>query len=323
MGSMAAPLATLGILSIGDMGVGMARLLIANNYKVLTNASDRSQATQDRARRNSVDLVSTDVELCNTADYILSIVPPRDALATAQRIVTATSSSRFLHRSNPLYFLDLNAISPRSAREIDELFARSSADVRLIDGGIIGPPPKLKEDGSWYRPSMPVSGPHKLSEAHPRGQHLADVLSMKHINATIGSATGLKMCFAALSKGFTALAIQTLTTAHNLGCMPELKQHLEAFNPGAAKSVESVTRMPPKAYRWVREMEEIAETMEADGAFEGAESIFRPIAQVYELVASGTELGNEQTEDRKRGKTVEDMALLMSEGTARRKEKVE
>ena len=80
--------------------------------------------------------------------------------------------------------------------------------------------------------------------------------------------------------------------------------------------------MPPKAYRWVREMEEIAETFEADGGFQEAESIFRPIAQVYELVANGTELGKEVTEDRKRGKTVEDVALLMSEGTARRKEKL-
>jgi hypothetical protein len=41
MGSLASPLATLGILSIGDMGLGVARLLIANNYRVITNASDR------------------------------------------------------------------------------------------------------------------------------------------------------------------------------------------------------------------------------------------------------------------------------------------
>ena len=34
-------LATCGILSIGDMGLGIAKLLIANNYKVVTNASDR------------------------------------------------------------------------------------------------------------------------------------------------------------------------------------------------------------------------------------------------------------------------------------------
>lgn len=34
-------LATLGILSLGDMGVGVAKLLVANNYNVITNASGR------------------------------------------------------------------------------------------------------------------------------------------------------------------------------------------------------------------------------------------------------------------------------------------
>lgn len=295
------------------------------SYQQARYATDslHSKETQDRARKNSVGLVPTDAELCNTADYILSIVPPRDALATAQRIATASSSADFKKRTNPLYYLDLNAISPRSARQINDLFSTSSPSVLMIDGGIIGPPPKLKDDHSWYKPSVPVSGPHKLSEAPASGAHLAETLNMQHINSTVGSATGLKMCFAALSKGFTALAIQSLTTAHNLGCLPELQQHLQQYNPGAAKSVESITRMPPKAYRWVREMEEIAETFEADGGFEGEESIFRPVAKVYDFVAYGTELGHEKTEERKRGKTTGDVALLMSEGTARRKEKTE
>jgi 3-hydroxyisobutyrate dehydrogenase-like beta-hydroxyacid dehydrogenase len=260
--------------------------------------------------------------LCNTADYILSIVPPRDALATAKRVAQA-SSSGFSSRKNPLYYIDLNAISPRSAREIDELFRTSSPNVRLIDGGIIGGPPSHKDD-SWTKPSVPVSGPHKLSEAQPSGDHLADVLNVKHVNDTIGAATGLKMCFASLSKGFTALAIESFTTAHNLGVTEQLTAHLEQYNPAAAKTTpRSLTSMPPKAYRWVHEMEEIADTFETDGGFSSQESIFRPIARVYDLVAHGTDLGNEITEDRKRGQTPADVALLMSEGTARRKQKAE
>jgi hypothetical protein len=38
---MAAPLASVGIISIGEMGLGIAKLLIANNYKVLTNLAGR------------------------------------------------------------------------------------------------------------------------------------------------------------------------------------------------------------------------------------------------------------------------------------------
>lgn len=268
--------------------------------------------------------MSSDVELCNTADYILSIVPPRDALATARRIVNASSDASYTKRSNPLYFIDLNAISPRSSREINDLFAKSSPDVRLIDGGIIGGPPRKNDDSTWYRPSIPVSGPHQLAEAELSGKHLAEVLSVKHVNDAIGSATGLKMCFASLSKGFAALAIESFTTAHNLGVTEQLKEHLEWGNPAAGKMAERMlVNMPPKAYRWVHEMDEIAQTFEDDGGFEGSESIFRPVAKVYDLVANGTELGKEITEDRKRGKTPDDVALLMSEGTQRRKQKTE
>lgn len=149
-----------------------------------------SQATQDRARKNNVELVSTDLELCNAADFILSIVPPKDAIATARRIAKVSSSPEFKRRDHPLYFLDLNAISPQSAREIDALLSESSSDVKFIDGGIIGGPPKKKEDGTWSRPNVVVSGPHRLSQAQPAGEDLTELMNMKHINETIGSATG-------------------------------------------------------------------------------------------------------------------------------------
>jgi len=38
---MAAPHATLGLLSVGEMGLGVARLLTAHNYRVITNISGR------------------------------------------------------------------------------------------------------------------------------------------------------------------------------------------------------------------------------------------------------------------------------------------
>ncbi|KAF2486587.1 6-phosphogluconate dehydrogenase [Neohortaea acidophila] len=316
--------AVCGIISIGDMGMGIARLLIANNFGVVSNVSDRSSATQRRARDNNIGEVPCDIDLCNKSDYILSIVPPRDAAATAQRIIKASSSLNFQPRSNPLVFIDLNAISPKTARSIAALFENSS--IRFIDGGIIGGPPSRKEDGTWSRPSIPVSGPYNINSAEPSGSKIAEVLNMQHVNDTIGSATGLKMCFASLAKGFTALAIQSFTTAHNLGVLPELKAHMEEFNPAGLKTAErSLPGMCPKAYRWVHEMREIAETFEADGGFaeDGSESPFRAIAQIYDLVANGTELGKEVVGARKRGKTAEDVAVLVSEGTERRKVKME
>ncbi|EME49580.1 hypothetical protein DOTSEDRAFT_121211 [Dothistroma septosporum NZE10] len=317
-------LAKVGIISIGDMGVGIARMLIANGYKVSTNASDRSQATQLRASTNDIALVKSDIELCNQVDYVLSIVPPKEATATAARIAKATNDSDFQKRKTPLYYLDLNAISPRSARQVDELLTANAGKIRFIDGGIIGGPPSLKDDGTWSRPRIPLSGAYTLTEALPSGEHLCNVLNATHINDTIGSASGLKMCFASLSKGFTALAIQSFTAAHSLGVVEELQTHLDEYSPGVRTRAEKgLVSMPPKAYRWVNEMEQIAETFEADGGFSKDESIFRSIAQVYDLVANGTELGKETTEARHRGKTADDVAKIMAEGTERRKVKTD
>lgn len=148
-----------------------------------------SEATKERARSAGVELVPSDSEMAKQADVILSIVPPRDAPATAQRIVKAASNPDQAKRQSPLYFLDLNAVSPQSARNISELFAKSSPDVRLIDGGIIGGPPKRQENGSWNVPSIPVSGPNKLSDAQPSGTHLTEVLNIKHISDVIGQVS--------------------------------------------------------------------------------------------------------------------------------------
>lgn len=73
----------------------------------------------------------SDQDLVIHSDYILSIVPPRDALATAKRIAAASAG---INKSSPLYYLDLNAISPRSAREMSKLFEWTS--IRFLDGGV-------------------------------------------------------------------------------------------------------------------------------------------------------------------------------------------
>ncbi len=43
---MTAPLAKIGLLSIGDMGAGIARLLVANGFSVATNCSGRRSVSQ-------------------------------------------------------------------------------------------------------------------------------------------------------------------------------------------------------------------------------------------------------------------------------------
>ncbi|KAI9656571.1 MAG: hypothetical protein M1821_004778 [Bathelium mastoideum] len=287
-------LPTIGILSIGEMGLGIARLLLANNYRLR-----HSETTKDRARKADISLVDQDSDIVKQADYILSIVPPRDALTTAQRITAAHAELE--RRGTPLWYIDLNAVAPRSAHQIADLFAPFSPQITFLDGGIIGGPPAPKPDNpsEWKKPSLVVSGPHSLADddraGRGTGAQLATLLNVRHVANTIGPASGLKMCFASTTKGLTAIAIQSFTTAAQLGVLDELRAHLADHSPRTGALAEAGLRsMPSKAYRWVEEMRQIGATFAAEGGWEGDAAIFAGAAAVYELVAGTEGVGGEK-----------------------------
>ncbi|KAF2100715.1 6-phosphogluconate dehydrogenase C-terminal domain-like protein [Rhizodiscina lignyota] len=307
---------TIAIISVGEMGLGIGQLLKAHKYRVATYAADRSKGTQDRAFSAGIELLPSLEALFDESDYLLSIVPPRDALSTANRIALAASKCN--QRKEPLYYLDLNAVSPRTARETEELF-RQYSNICLIDGGIIGGVPYQKKaadstagDPDWHCPSLMVSGPTQVPD-----QSLAKILNVRHVGDTIGPATGLKMCFAVTTKGFISLAIESFVTAHRLGVLPELKEYLGEYNASTLKIAEKgLVTMPPKAYRWVGEMLEISRTMHEDGGFDP--TIFEGVSEVYRFVADESELGKEKPGARVRGKTVEDVVELLSQAMEQR-----
>jgi hypothetical protein len=76
-------------------------------------------------------------------------------------------------------------------------------------------------------------------------------------------------------------------------------------------------------------VEEIGITHAEEGGFVGAPSssgksgVFNEIAQVYRSVADDTVLGEEKTERRKRGLTIEDVATAMGEGLRAKRRKEE
>ncbi|MCJ1307843.1 hypothetical protein MMC25_001491 [Agyrium rufum] len=312
---MVGPLATVGIISIGDMGLGIAKLLVAYDYKVVTSLTGRSEETRKRALAASVVPLETDEELYVQSDYILSIVPPRNAIATAKRFSSLPHSSldRTTTSSHPLFYIDLNAVAPSTAETIASLF--EPTPIKFLDGGIIGGPPNgfgseaphgtssassddTQHEEKWCKPSLVTSGPSPLSSAPVSGAHLASILNLKHIASTIGPGSGLKMCFASTSKGLTALLIQSFTTAAALGVLPELQDHLAAYAPAIGKHAEgSLPAMGPKAYRWVAEMREIAKTMDEVAGWD-RKLIYEGVAKVYETVAEETVVGKEKVGER-------------------------
>ncbi|KFY11067.1 hypothetical protein V492_04696 [Pseudogymnoascus sp. VKM F-4246] len=311
---------SIGVVSIGEMGLGVASLLIDHGYQVFTYAADRSESTQARALKAGVNLASSIESLVSSCSAIISIVPPRDAKKTAERIISALSPEPG-SRKSPLYYVDMNAISPSSAVEINGLLS-VNPNVRHVDGGIIGGVPYPKERGTdgkpnWHCPSFILSGPDEIPDSA-----LSSALNVHHLDSKIGSATGLKMCFACTTKGFVSLAIQSFTTAQELGVLDDLRAYLQKYNPTTLTLAEKgLVTMPPKAYRWVHEMMEISDTMAENGGFD--KGLFQEVAEVYRIVAEDTELGKEQPDVRVRGRTVHDVTKALTEGMKAKKLKSE
>ncbi|KAJ5641690.1 Dehydrogenasemultihelical [Penicillium lividum] len=321
---------TVGIVSIGDMGLGMAKLLKAHGYRVITVAQGRSEHTLARIKRAEIEILHSDQELVIQADYVLSIVPPRDALSTAERIARAVKQPDTVTKRqgleevngrpsrSPLYFLELNATPARLAEEQASLFETNlatpigpSARCHFLDGGIIGGPPSQNTDGKWKKPSIVLSGAVDLPSTWAA---FTDVLNMKLVSDRIGAASTLKLSFAALTKGLTALSILSFSTAQRENLLPELLEHLQQYSPHTAALAQSgIISMSPKAYRWVDEMRGIGEAFDREGGWDGVgSSVYGGFAEVYRSVAEDTLLGHERVESRQRGISVEDAATIIA-----------
>ena len=73
----------VAVIAPGMMGAGVGRRLTDNGVKVLTSLTGRSAETVKRASAAGMT-PATDEEIA-ASDFILSILPPGDAVALAQR----------------------------------------------------------------------------------------------------------------------------------------------------------------------------------------------------------------------------------------------
>jgi 3-hydroxyisobutyrate dehydrogenase-like beta-hydroxyacid dehydrogenase len=287
---------TIGILSPGDMGAAIGQALASRGLRVVAALDGRSARTQQLAGEAGLEDVGSVERMVEAADVVLSVLVPAEAVAAAERVAAALGSVG----TSPLY-ADLNAIAPATTRRVGRIVAAAGA--RYVDGGIIGPPPRDRTTRIY------VSGEHA-----PELAPLADgVLEIVVAGDEIGQASGLKMCYAALTKGLTALGTELLVTAHRLGLGEPLRAELEHSQQALlAWLTRSIPAMPPKAHRWVGEMEEIAATFEGVGL---TPRTLLGAADIYRWVA-GTPLGRETPEDREQSRGLDGTVAALAEEVA-------
>lgn len=269
---------TIGIISPGDMGHAVGEVLRRSGLRVVTALAERSQRTRDLAQQAGIEDLGDYKALVQEADAILSILVPAQALAAAEAVAQALR-----HTGASLLYADCNAISPASVRSAGERI--TAAGGRFVDASIIGPPPRRDGATRFY-----VSGPHahEMSFLNDYGLHVID------IGDRIGDASALKMCYAALTKGLTALGTELLVAAEMLGVAAPLHAELHQSQEAMFTRLErGLPSMAPKARRWVGEMEEIAATFAAAGL---TPNILQGAADIYRFVGE-TPLADRNPED--------------------------
>jgi 3-hydroxyisobutyrate dehydrogenase-like beta-hydroxyacid dehydrogenase len=249
----------IGLLHPGEMGAAVGRCLAAAGHEVLWVSQGRGPATAARAAAAGLADAGTVAALAARADVIISVCPPHAALDVAWAV----------HGFRGLY-VDANAVSPGTAREVARLICESGG--RYVDGGIIGPPPDRPGRSRLY-----LSGPDAAQIAD---LFAGTALDTRVIAGPATAASAVKMAYAAWTKGTIALLLSARALAREQGVEEALLAEWALSQPGLdARSEGAARSAAAKGWRWVGEMEEIGATMSAAGLPDGfhlaAAEIFR------------------------------------------------
>lgn len=257
----------VAVVAVGDMGRGVAARLREGGARVVTSLAGRGEGTAARARSVGVEPLESDEAVVREAAVVLSIVPPGAALDLARRMAAAMRATG----ARPAY-VDCNAISAATMRQVGEIVGGAGA--AALDIGIIGGPPDKSRGTRFY-----ASGPE--SPAFALLKELG--LDVRRIGGELGQASALKMGYGGFTKGLQALATALMVSARRAGVAEALEAELADSQANLLAMLDrSLPGMPPKAYRWVAEMEEGAASLAEAGLppelFEGAARLYAAVA---------------------------------------------
>ncbi len=237
---------TLCLLNPGAMGSAFGAIAHATGHRVVWVSEGRGTATHARAAQAQLEAVPDLATALAQADIVLSICPPHAATQVAHDVAA---------RGFAGVYCDANAISPDTARSIGQTVARAGA--RFVDGGIIGTPPR---GGSTLR----------LCLAGEVAARIADVFSGSAIepvvlDAPIGAASAMKICYAAWTKGTVALLESICAVAQQERVLEPLQAEWRRSQPDLEKRLAQLPSTVGKSWRWEGEMQEVAQLFAACG----------------------------------------------------------
>ena len=336
---------TLAIVAAGAMGAAVGRRLTTAGLTVLTDLTGRSAASQKRAADAGMQDASLS-QIAAQANWVLSILPPSEAFAFAERFRAAHAATA---PARKLGFADCNAVNPTTVKRIAALF--QGTPISFIDAGIVGGPPTDGYDPVFYASTSPELDA-VLDDFASLTKYGLNVKPLRGEGAGIGDASALKMSYAVRPTVYHDLKRRSRRVFYVVGYYQGHDRPLvhndimynpivstvrivilhdstaaHAASPATATAlmheladsqpmvlqriIGSTSSMPGKAYRWVGEMEEISDFV-SDGLTEpgtsGEGQIHQGLARLYERIASAVKDGEAAGEDVREVKVLRDFA---------------
>jgi 3-hydroxyisobutyrate dehydrogenase-like beta-hydroxyacid dehydrogenase len=250
---------TIGVLHPGEMGAALGARLRERGHEVLWASPARSPATAERAGAAGLRDAGSLEALTAASELVLSVCPPHAALELAREVAGYAGA-----------FVDCNAVAPATVDAIRAVVEDGGA--RFVDGGIVGPPPERAGTTRLY-----LSGPDAGAVA---AAFDGTCVEAPVLGTACGTASALKMAYAAWTKGTAALLLAIGATARANGVEEALVAEWERSQPGLVqRAAQAVDAAAHKGWRWVGEMDEIAATFaaagEPDGFHRAAAEVFR------------------------------------------------
>ena len=286
----------VGLLSPGDMGHSVGRVLIENGMPVVTCLKGRSDRTRQLAEVTGIKDLETYEKLVRETDIILSILVPAEAESAAGKVAKALSVT-----DSQLVYVDCKAVSPKTVQAMGKVI--EDAGSQFVDAGIIGPPPRKPGVTRLYASGTAAS---RFAALNAYG------LDIRVIGQNIGQASGLKMTYAALTKGSFAIATELLVAAWRMGLYAPLKEEFLMSQAQRYSHLEnSLPKIPSKSRRWIGEMEEIAKTFRD---LDMTPKIYQGAADIYRFMGKSS-LADETPETIDENRSLEEVIRILAENT--------
>jgi 3-hydroxyisobutyrate dehydrogenase-like beta-hydroxyacid dehydrogenase len=238
---------TVALLHPGNMGSTIGAAAATSGTRVVWASEQRSKASRERAKQVGLIDVETLPDALRESDIVLSVCPPHAAVEVAEGVAQ--------HKFKGIY-VDANAISRATAVKVGEIVSKAGAS--FVDGGIIGAPVKKAGTTRLY-----LSGVHAPEIAN---LFSASMLAAKAIGPEPGAASALKVAYAAWTKCTDALLLAIRAFAAVEGIDQALLEEWSISQPELERRCQRAAAVAaPKMWRYVGEMEEIADTFRAAG----------------------------------------------------------